>query len=74
MAKPISKTTAKMDKDKRRIAADLALLRNRMINAGLLLTFQASEKALVAIGYEIEAMESGTWPESAVKAIAERMK
>lgn len=74
MAKPIVEMTPEMRKMQRELANELAMMRHRLMQAGLLLTHHAIERAVVAIGHEIAAMENGTWPESAMKAIDERFK
>lgn len=69
MATPIVEQTPAVRKAQRVLAAEIGLFRDRLMRAGLLLTHHAVEEGLKTIGYEIAALEEGTWPESVWDAL-----
>lgn len=62
MGKPIVELTPDVRKAQRQLASDVMMMKDRLFRAGLVLTAQEMEAVTKKIGWEIAAMEDGTWP------------
>jgi hypothetical protein len=57
MSKPIVTLTPQVRQQQRQLASKVALLKNELMNAGLVLTAQTLEPVIRKIGWEIAALE-----------------
>ena len=69
MGKSIVEINTSQRKKWRELASEIGLLKAKLMRNGLLMTFHAMDKAVLTIGYEIEALENDTWPDSCMKAV-----
>lgn len=71
MAKPIVKQTKAVQAEQREIINLLTMVKDRMMRTGMLMSSHGMDELLLVAGFEVAALQCGTWPESAWKGLAE---
>lgn len=62
MGTALQKQTKKQQRYQRELVSRVMLLKHELMVAGLVATAQSMERCTRVIGYEVEALELGTWP------------